>query len=145
MVNIVSKMSKHSHTLIIVLVTIIVLGSLYMLVSMRNSNDKEGFVSYHEGPVNWNKDKDVLIVFCKMEGCGHCVAFTPAWEAVEKKLNGKKLNNGKACRMVVVDPSHELSEGVAGFPTIKRYESGNVTEFEDQRTEDNLVAFINGN
>ena len=113
---------KIENLSIAVLLVVVALGVLYLLVANRQT--KEGFqveLPYHQGPVDWNKGKEVLVVFSKMEGCGHCVRMAPEWKKASDKLNGKPMPNGKVCRMVVVDPNHKLSEGFRGFPTIKKY------------------------
>tara|TARA_Y100000389_G_C17439126_1_gene507484 strand:- start:1219 stop:1674 length:456 start_codon:yes stop_codon:yes gene_type:complete len=141
--NIKNLVNKNKKPILAILLVIVTLGVLYLLVVNRKTN--EGFqveLPYHQGPVDWNKDKEVLVVFSKMEGCGHCVRFAPEWKKISDKLNGKTMSNGKVCRMVVVDPNHKLSEGVRGFPTIKKYVGSKPgIEFEGPRTADNLERF----
>jgi hypothetical protein len=135
---------SNKKLILAVLLIFIALGVLYMLIANRNMN-AEGFeadVSYHQGEVNWNKDKDILVVFSKMEGCGHCVRLVPEWLKASAKMHNKSTKNGKTCKMVVVDPSHKLSKGVTGYPTIKKYVGNNQgVEFNDSRTAENLVKF----
>ena len=141
--NVKNLVNKNRKPILAVLLVVVALGVLYLLVANRQT--KEGFqveLPYHQGPVDWNKGKEVLVVFSKMEGCGHCVRMAPEWKKASDKLNGKPMPNGKVCRMVVVDPKHKLSEGVRGFPTIKKYvgEKPGV-EFEGPRTAENLESF----
>lgn len=142
--NLSVLVKKNRKPLLAILLVLLTLSVLYILIENRNTN-VEGFqdeLPYHQGPVNWNKDTDVLVVFSKMEGCGHCVRLVPEWKKASDKVNGETMPNGKTCRMVVVDPSHELSEGVRGFPTVKKYVGDNDgVEFNDERTSENLIKF----
>lgn len=145
--NVKKLVSNNSKPLLAVLLVIVSLGVLYLLVANRDT--KENFqveLPYHKGPVNWNKNKDVLLVFSKMEGCGHCVRMAPEWKKASDRLNGKPItggkNKGKMCRMVVVDPQHELSKGVRGFPTVKKYVGDNEgVEFNGPRTVQGFTEF----
>lgn len=92
----------------------------------------------------YNPDKEVLIAFCKMNRCGHCVRFhDDVWTKVEPKVNGKKTVNGKTIKMITVDPEHELSKDVTGFPTIKKYADNakEYVEFNEKRTVENFTNF----
>lgn len=145
--NVTNLFNKNRKPLLAVLLVIVTLGVLYLLVANRDT--KEGFqveLPYHQGSVNWNKDKEILLVFSKMEGCGHCVRMAPEWKKASERLNGKPLpasdNKGKVCRMVVVDPQHELSKGVRGFPTVKKYVGDKEgVEYEGPRTVQGFTEF----
>lgn len=145
--NVKKLVNKNRKPLLAILLVIVALGVLYLLVVNRDT--KENFeveLPYHQGPVNWNKDKEVLLVFSKMEGCGHCVSMIPEWIKARDKLNDNPIptgdNKGKICRMVVVDPSHELSKGVRGFPTVKKYVGDNEgVEYEGPRNTQGFVKF----
>jgi hypothetical protein len=109
---------------------------------LLGSDEQESFTSASSGL--YDPEKEVLVVFCKMNGCGHCVRFQDnVWSKVEPKLNGKKNKSGKTIKMMTVDPKHELSEDVSGFPTIKKYAdmAGNYLEFKDKRTVENFTNF----
>jgi hypothetical protein len=118
-------------------------GIIDSIVNALTGNDgQEGFTSAPSGL--YDPEKEVLIAFCKMNGCGHCVRFQDnVWSKVEPKLNGKKNKDGKTIKMITVDPKHELSSDVSGFPTIKKYgdNSGKYIEFEEKRTVENFTNF----
>jgi hypothetical protein len=101
----------------------------------------EGFSNAEE---LYEPSKEVLVVFCKMDGCGHCVRFNDnVWSKVEPELNGKKNKSGKVIKMMTVDPKHTLSSDVSGFPTIKKYgdNAAKYVEFKDERTVENFKSF----
>lgn len=86
----------------------------------------------------------VEIVFCKMEGCGHCVKFNDnVWESDEvQKMDGTQCPRG-VLKLKIVDPNHEYSKDVDGFPTIKKVINGETVEtFEDERTVEKFCAWM---
>jgi hypothetical protein len=106
-------------------------------------NSEEGFT---EGaPTDlYDPEKEVLIAFCKMQNCGHCVRFNDnVWTNVKPELEGKKNANGKTIKMITVDPNHELSKDVSGFPTIKKFgdDATKYVEFTESRTVENFKSF----
>lgn len=104
-----------------------------------------GDVEYTTGPVEWDADKEVAVVFHRMPTCGPCKAFTPVWQKVSAGLRGKKDKSGRKVRLFVVDQHHPLSEDVNGFPTVRKHVSREeYREFNGPRTEENLSSFIIG-
>lgn len=92
----------------------------------------------------YDPETEVLVVFCKMEGCGHCVKFNDnVWSKTHDKLNGAKTNNGKTLKLVTVSKDAVLSKDVSGFPTIKKFgdDAGNYVEFTESRTVENFTNF----
>jgi hypothetical protein len=92
----------------------------------------------------YDPEKEVLIAFCKMQNCGHCVRFNDnVWTNVKPELEGKKNANGKTIKMITVDPNHELSKDVSGFPTIKKFgdDATKYVEFTESRTVENFKSF----
>jgi hypothetical protein len=113
------------------------------VVGGSDETTKEGFTE-HAASELYDPEKEVLVVFCKMEGCGHCVNFQEdVWSKVEPKLNNAKSKSGKTIKMMTVDPKHALSDDVRGFPTIKMYGANpaEYVEFKDKRTVDNFTNF----
>jgi hypothetical protein len=69
--------------------------------------------------------------------CSHCVAFMPIWDQFASKATiiAKKI-----------DCTKESCPNIDGFPTVLlRKSNGTTVQFEQKRTVDNLVAFVNGN
>jgi hypothetical protein len=81
-----------------------------------------------------------------MDGCGWCERFTPIWNAFETKHRMALYEAG------VDVVKHEASEvpdalkNIAkGFPTVVFVASDGKTHiFQDERTEENLVSFLEG-
>lgn len=147
--GLMSQLKKHQRTLLIVAGVIIVLGAVYMLASMK-MGATEGFATIEEMPKLDGAeftvaDDETVVVFFKMEGCGHCETFAPTWVKLYEKLNGSKLPNGKKLRMLIVeatDPFARKSD-IGGYPTIRKYIT--LTEFDDHeeaRDEDTVTNFI---
>lgn len=83
---------------------------------------------------------DDIIVFFYAEWCGHCKAMKDDW----KKFIQKAPSN---LNIAEIESEHikklETDPKVRGFPTIKYYNKGNEEEFNDERTADNLLKFVN--
>jgi thiol-disulfide isomerase/thioredoxin len=147
--GLMSQLKKHQRTLLIVAGVIIVLGAVYMLASMK-MGATEGFATLEELPKLDGAefkvaDNETVVVFFKMDGCGHCNDFAPTWVKLYEKLNGSKLPSGKKLRMLIVestDPFARKSD-ISGYPTIRKYTS--TTEFKDHeesRDEATVTDFI---
>jgi len=138
---------KNNKKLLLVVGLVVIVGFV-MLYYLNIRNQRESFNDYMETDEvkNLIKNKNnFVLVFHKMEGCGHCVAFKPIWDDFNTK--SKKLFKGKkTVKCVTVDPSNELSADVEGFPTIRYYKSvDNYVNFEKGRTLDNLTKFVKEN
>lgn len=147
--GLMSQLKKHQRTLLIVAGVIIVLGAVYMLASMK-MGATEGFATIEELPKLDGADftvadDETVVVFFKMEGCGHCVNFATTWVKLYEKLNGFKLPSGKKLRMLIVeatDPFARKSD-ISGYPTIRKYTT--TTDFKDHeesRDEATVTEFI---
>ena len=83
---------------------------------------------------------DDIIVFFYAEWCGHCKAMKDDWKKFIQKapsnLNIAEIES-EHIKKLKTDPK------VRGFPTIKYYNKGNEEEFNDERTADNLLKFVN--
>lgn len=144
------KFDKFTVLTIILLVVIVVVAIYFNVVKPKKTtttNSVEKFTD-RNGEVNadkyYNPDREVLVVFCKMAGCGHCVNFDKnVWQKVEAELNGADTENGKKVKLMTADVNHPLSSDVSGFPTIKKYGANpaDYTEFEQARTIDNFTVF----
>lgn len=137
------------NILLLILIILVVSFMIYKLYN-NNSSLNELFTNITQDVENfesdnyYNPDNEVLIVFCKMKGCGHCDNFNDnVWTKSYKELNNSKTNNNKTLRLLVVEPTHPLSEDVEGFPTIKKYgaDPNKYEEFNESRTIDNFKKF----
>ena len=135
--------SSGSNTTLLLLVggVVLLIGVIYMLVQTRSSH--EGF----EAPLEWDHDKEVMVVFHKMKGCPHCDDFQTVWDEVYDIVPGEvRSKKNKTCKMVTVAPGHPLektSAPVNGFPTLRVYKTpADYVEFNGHRTKEEVVDFI---
>lgn len=96
------------------------------------------------------KNNDILMLYYA-DWCGHCTTFKPIWNDLIEKIQ-----NGETTKIITVisienedlqkDENSNLKSQVQGFPTIKFYNKGNLTDgklYEKKRTIDELINFIN--
>jgi hypothetical protein len=134
--------SKNNSKLLLVLGVVVVIGiAVLYYLSIRNQTFNESFSNSYMSTEDVKKlinENDCVLVFHKMEGCGHCVAFKPEWD--------KYVSTNSNVATAMVDPSNDLSADVQGFPTIRLYKSvDNYVEFEDERTAKALEKFVSSN
>lgn len=141
--NVISPSKSGNNTTLLLLVggVVLLIGVIYMLVQTRSSH--EGF----EAPLEWDHDKEVMVVFHKMKGCPHCDDFQTVWDEVYDIVPGEvRSKKNKTCKMVTVAPGHPLektSAPVNGFPTLRVYKTpADYVEFNGHRTKEEVVDFI---
>jgi len=158
--------SKQNKMIVFGLVALLVLGlAIFYFVSVRN---QEGF---EEDPFagldmtskkevdGMDKDTNVVVIFHKMQGCGHCKTFVPTWKKLSAACN--KINNGEKVsekysklsqkakstkKQIVckcVDMMDDLSDDVSGFPEIRIYKETDYVSFDGNRENmSDLCEFI---
>ena len=83
------------------------------------------------------------IVYCYMNGCGHCKDFNPIWDQF---MNGSKLQTLNYAKVEASEDSGFMEEmGVQGFPTVIAVDSGGkkIKEHDGPRTVEALNDFAN--
>lgn len=77
------------------------------------------------------------VIFFYHPSCGHCTAFKPAWEEIKRQISlpAKDIN----CED---DPDKCTAYGIEGYPTIILEKGGKRKEFNDKRTVENVIKFI---
>ena len=157
-----TSFAKHQKTIFLLVVIVIVLGGLYLIATM--SNNKDTFANQQGAPRKFSTSeptstdigvdfgKNAVFVFHKMDGCGHCVTFSPVWTKVAEACNSGQITraDGKPIVMAIVDTDHPLSANVKGYPTIRKYSSNSPSagkEFEGRtgdaaQSEQNLIQFV---
>jgi len=96
---------------------------------------------------NWdeyvNGDKSVMVEFFA-PWCGHCKALTPEYEkAADAFANEKNVVIAKVDATIEKELGTRF--GVSGYPTIKFFKKGGVSEeaYNGGRTADDIVNFVN--
>mgnify|MGYP001167902393 CR=1 FL=1 len=83
------------------------------------------------------------IVYCHMNGCGHCEAFNPTWDQF---MNGSKLPPLQYAKVEASeDPEFMDKVGVHGFPAVIAVDSDGtkIAEHDGPRTVEALNDFAN--
>ena len=83
-------------------------------------------------------EKPILNLF-KSEHCGHCIAFKPTWETINKNLSDKvnfKVYDAESDREIM------SKYAIEGFPTIILQKGDKVVEFIGDRSIQNIERFV---
>ena len=81
--------------------------------------------------------------------CGHCQTLMPIWEEVKKKLPTINFKDTESKNVTIDIPeiNHLIKTGgplqAEGYPTIYKIVDGKLSYFEKERTEDNIINWIN--
>ena len=128
-----------------VLILVAVLLVLYMVHSKYLA--KEGFKSSPETLESDLGEGKTLVMFYA-DWCGHCKKLKPVWDETSAEVN----EGSSDAKMIKVDcgkpneePSHKAimeKYGIQGYPTIKVFENGSVSEYEGERTKEGLLGFL---
>lgn len=83
---------------------------------------------------------DVKVKLFKATWCGHCNAFKPEWDRLQKQCQ----ELGYKAEAIDADESKDEieKEGIRGFPTIKIYINGDGKEYEGQRSAESILSTI---
>ena len=98
---------------------------------------------------NLMKDGNWIVLYYA-NWCGHCNTMKPEWKKVVSSMakhNSNRNGNGNSIINIAdIESTHidHLADKpeIAGFPTIKMYNSGNeIANFEDERVADKIHTF----
>lgn len=97
-----------------------------------------------------SEKKDIVLIHSK--GCHFCEEFMPNWTNLKKSLHGGDTNmvEIEASEMNTKLPEYQnkLKGGkeikVEGYPTIVKIKGGNISYYEEERTDEKLTAWIKG-
>ena len=86
------------------------------------------------------------IVLYYANWCGHCNTMKPEWQEVINRMKTHNNTNDSTINIADIESTHidHLTDKpeIAGFPTIKMYNSGNeIANFEDERSADKIHQF----
>ena len=82
-----------------------------------------------------------IVMFYHMNGCGHCEAMMPAWNASVAKYKGV----GVIAQVEMSNMQHlpVFMQNVRGFPTLVMYRVGSLpVEYLGDRSESSIAEFI---
>ena len=107
-----------------------------MYIKVASANDASNLS-------NLMKDGDWIVLYYA-NWCGHCNTMKPEWQKVVDTM--KHPSNANKINIADIETSHidQLTHKpeIAGFPTIKMYNSGNeIANFEDERIADKIHKF----
>lgn len=94
---------------------------------------------------NFNKKRENFniipeLYYFSSENCGHCKKFNETWDNIDTDIIKKKFVDGTA-------EFKEIEEkfNITHFPTILLVYGDKTIEYDGERTEDNIVKWLNDN
>ena len=72
--------------------------------------------------------------------CGHSRAMNPAWEKLKKDLPGKVMDVDCTAERELCD-----EQKIRGFPTLKLYNNGSVSEYTGDRSYEHMLKWFHEN
>ena len=96
------------------------------------------------------KDGKHVFLFIHSESCGHCIEAFPKWRQLKNRLAHKKRED-----VLVADINEKVSSDLSskimnvgpinGYPTIKYIHGKKVNEFNQERSTDSFMNWIETN
>lgn len=95
------------------------------------------------------KDGKHVFLFIHSESCGHCIHAFPFWKGLEHRLAHKQRKDVLVADInekVLSDVNKIMNVGtISGYPTIKYIHGKKVKEFEQERSTDLFMNWIETN
>lgn len=92
-----------------------------------------------------NKAHSHGTVLVYSDQCFHCAAMKPQWEEMKRKLHKTPANIYEINSNDLPYINHPIKNVVDGFPTIINLNDRNITPFNEERTVDNFIRFVQEN
>lgn len=114
-------------SIILLLAMVVLSASLYDRYSAVRSLTTADFSQVKKG---------IWLVEFYAPWCGHCKNLAPEYEKAAKALKG-------IANIAAVDATKEqVDVQIQGYPTLKFYVEGKVTDYDGPRTADGIVDFV---
>tara|TARA_Y100000389_G_C17471366_1_gene531538 strand:- start:20318 stop:21004 length:687 start_codon:yes stop_codon:yes gene_type:complete len=92
-----------------------------------------------------NKKNSNATVLVFHDECHHCKMMKPEWDKMKQKLHNKPANifelNGRTLPLI----DHPIKNVVDGFPTIMNINNQKITPFQQDRSANNFIKFVESN
>ena len=92
-----------------------------------------------------NKARSHGTVLVYSDQCFHCAAMKPQWEEMKRKLHKTPANIYEINSNDLPYINHPIKNVVDGFPTIINLNDRNIMPFNEERTVDNFIRFVQEN
>lgn len=118
-------MKRSTRTMLGLFAVLLLMGGLFGLAKVMGWK-KEGFES-----------TTVQVTFYFLPGCGWCEKFEPEWEKFEKLAKEKGILTRKVNAKEETDEVQQ--KGITGFPTVIITKNGKETDYQGDRTAEDLL------
>lgn len=95
-----------------------------------------------------SSDGKTLVLF-HAEWCGYCKRLMPTWDETATEVNAMEGSGIKMVKVECGDPKNNETHDmlmkkyeIQGYPTIKYFDAGKVSEFSGERTKEGLKGFL---
>lgn len=92
-----------------------------------------------------NKKKSCGTVLIYSDHCPHCVSMKPQWEQMKQKMHNKPANIYEINSEDLPYINHPIKNVIDGFPMILNVNNREIMPFEQERTLDNFIKFVEQN
>jgi thiol-disulfide isomerase/thioredoxin len=140
-----SALSNRKFLIILFLTICFLVAAIYTYKKFVTPRVNQHFVNnneFNKGPVS---EQAAELYFFYTNWCPHCKTAKPVWQALKKKLEGKRIN-GYEVAMIEIDCEKDTttadSFNVKGYPTIKLVKNNQVIEYDAKPDEDTLMEFL---
>lgn len=92
-----------------------------------------------------NKKKSCGTVLIYSDHCPHCVSMKPQWEQMKQNMHNKPANIYEINSEDLPYINHPIKNVVDGFPMILNVNNREIVPFDEERTLDNFIKFVEKN
>ena len=140
-----SALSNRKFLIILFLTICFLVAAIYTYKKFVSPRVNPTFVNndeFEKGPVT---EHAAELYFFYTNWCPHCKTAKPVWQALKKRMEGKRIN-GYEIAFIDVDCEKDTttadSFNVKGYPTIKLVKNNQVIEYDAKPDEDTLMEFL---